>query len=243
MNKFLIVFDFDETIIQHNSDYVILKCNPDQSLPEELLQPQEEEFWREYMNKVYQYFGEKGVKEETMRKVLAETPLTKEMVNLFQFLKKSSDLFECIIISDANMFFINSILQANGLSTIFQKIYTNPSCFDNNNTFTISPYHSHMCEQCPINMCKRKILHDHLVQRAEEEVEFEKIFYVGDGTNDFCPSVALTPTDFIFPRKNYPLDSLISKIKMTEPSAIQAQVVPWESGEDILLFLEDCTGR
>ncbi|XP_032891269.1 phosphoethanolamine/phosphocholine phosphatase [Amblyraja radiata] len=243
MNKFLIVFDFDETIIQHNSDCVILKCNPDQSLPEELLRPQDEECWSEYMGKVFQYLGETGVKEETMRKVLAETPLTKEMLTLFQFLRKSPDLFECVIISDANTFFINSILQANDLSTAFQKIYTNPSCFDNKNTFTISPYHSHVCEQCPINMCKRQILHDHLVRRAEEEVEFDKIFYVGDGTNDFCPSVDLTTTDVIFPRKNYPLDRLISEFKMTEPSAIQAQVVPWESGEDILLFLEDCAGR
>ncbi|XP_069760899.1 phosphoethanolamine/phosphocholine phosphatase-like [Narcine bancroftii] len=242
MNKFLIVFDFDETIIQHNSDNVILKCNPEQSLPEELAHPQEEGCWNEYMSKVYQYLGEKGVKEETMRKVLAETPLTKEMLTLFQFLRESADLFECIIISDANTFFINSVLQANGLSSIFQKIYTNPSCFDNKNTFTISPYHSHMCEQCPVNMCKRQILNNHLLQRAVEE-ELEKIFYIGDGTNDFCPSIALSSTDVIFPRKNYPLDRLISEIKMTEPSAAQAQVVPWESGEDILFFLEDCTGR
>uniref|UniRef100_UPI00398E50B9 phosphoethanolamine/phosphocholine phosphatase-like n=1 Tax=Pristiophorus japonicus TaxID=55135 RepID=UPI00398E50B9 len=243
MNKYLIVFDFDETIIQHNSDYVILKCNPDQSLPDDLTQPCEEGCWIEYMSKVFQYLREKGVKEENMRKVLAETPLTKEMLTLFQFLRKSSDLFECVIISDANTFFINSVLQANDLSTIFQKIYTNPSSFDNKNTFVISPYHSHMCQQCPINMCKRQILHDHLVERAEEDVEFEKVFYVGDGTNDFCPSVVLTPTDAIFPRKNYPLDRLISEIKSTEPSAFQAQVVPWESAEDILLFLQDCTGR
>ncbi|XP_067869059.1 phosphoethanolamine/phosphocholine phosphatase-like [Heterodontus francisci] len=243
MNKFLIVFDFDETIIQHNSDYVILECNPDQSLPEELVHSSEEGCWNEYMSKIFQFLSEKGVKEESMRKVLAETPLTKQMLTLFQFLRESSDLFECIIISDANTFFINSILQANDLSSVFQKIYTNPACIDNKNTLVINPYHSHMCQQCPINMCKRQILHDHLVERTEEEVEFEKIFYVGDGTNDFCPSVVLTATDVIFPRKNYSLHRLISEIKMREPSAFQAQVVPWESAEDILLFLQDCTGR
>ncbi|XP_072343181.1 phosphoethanolamine/phosphocholine phosphatase-like [Scyliorhinus torazame] len=243
MNKFLIVFDFDETIIQHNSDYVVLKCSPDQILPEDLLKPPEDGQWHEYMNKVLQYLYEKGVKEENMRKVLAETPLTKEMLTLFQFLRESSDLFECIIISDANTFFINTILEANDLSTVFQKIYTNPASIDSNNALVINPYHSHVCQQCPINMCKRQILHDHLVERAEEEVEFEKIFYVGDGTNDFCPSVFLTATDVIFPRKNYPLHHLISEVKMTEASAFQAPVVPWESAEDIMLFLQDCTGK
>ncbi|XP_078079976.1 phosphoethanolamine/phosphocholine phosphatase-like isoform X2 [Mustelus asterias] len=243
MNKFLIVFDFDETIIQHNSDYVVLKCSPDQSLPEGLLQPPEDGQWHEYMNKVLQYLYEKGVKEESMRKILEETPLSKEMPTLFQFLRESSDLFECIIISDANTFFINTILQANDLSTLFQKIYTNPAIVDGKKNLVINPYHSHLCQQCPKNMCKRQILHDHLVQRAGEGVEFEKIVYVGDGTNDFCPSAFLTATDVTFPRKNYPLHHLISEVKMTEPSAFQAQVVPWESAEDILLFLQDCTEK
>ncbi|XP_072417840.1 phosphoethanolamine/phosphocholine phosphatase-like [Chiloscyllium punctatum] len=242
MKKFLIVFDFDETIIQHNSDYVILKCNPDQNLPEELLQPPEDGRWTEHTSKILRYLCGKGVKEESMRKILAETPLTKEMLTLFQFLRESSDLFECIIISDANTFFINSILQANGISNVFQKIYTNPACRDSTNTFVINPYHSHLCQECPNNMCKRQILHDHLEERSEE-VEFEKIFYVGDGNNDFCPSIVLTATDVVFPRKNYPLHRLISEIKMAEPSAFQAQVVPWESAEDILLFLQDCAGQ
>ncbi|XP_007899691.1 phosphoethanolamine/phosphocholine phosphatase [Callorhinchus milii] len=240
MKKFLIAFDFDETIIQHNTDNVILKCNPEEKLPEELLKSKEEGYWNEHMGKVYDYLCDKGVKQEHMTKVLAETPLTKEMSTLFQFLKKHSDLFECIIVSDANIYFISTILEANGLSAVFQKVYTNPSYFDNRGSLVISPFHSHKCQQCPVNMCKRQILHEHLMQRLKE-VQIEKVLYAGDGANDFCPSSVLTATDVVFPRKNYPLDRMISEVKGVKPLVFKAQVVPWENGGDILAFLQEMT--
>jgi 2-hydroxy-3-keto-5-methylthiopentenyl-1-phosphate phosphatase len=44
--------------------------------------------------------------------------------------------------------------------------------------------------------------------RNEEKVFFERVFYCGDGDNDFCPSLRLTEKDFAFARKGFELEKV-----------------------------------
>lgn len=66
---------------------------------------------------------------------------------------------ELRIVSDANMFFIETILKHLGLKDYFSEINTNPGFVDEQERLRISPYHdftqsSHCCSLCPPNMCK-----------------------------------------------------------------------------------------
>ena len=66
------------------------------------------------------------------------------------------------IISDANVFFIETVLKKYGILECFREIKTNPSYVDGEGRLRILPYHdfnssSHGCHICPPNMCKVKI--------------------------------------------------------------------------------------
>lgn len=237
--KYLLVFDFDETIINENSDDSIVRAAPGQALPEHIRQSFHEGFYNEYMQRVLAYMGDQGVKMGDFKAVYENIPLSPGMSDLFQFLSKNHELFEIILISDANMFGIESKLRAAGFYSLFRKIFSNPSSFDKRGYFTLGPYHSHKCLDCPANMCKRKILTEYLAERAQEEVEFERVFYVGDGANDFCPSVTLTSADVAFPRKGYPMHQMTQEMEKKQPGTFQATVVPWESATEVARYLQE----
>lgn len=63
------------------------------------------------------------------------------------------------VVSDANQFFIDTILKHHGLLECFKEINTNPSIVDEEGRLRIFPCHdfttrSHGCSICPPNMCK-----------------------------------------------------------------------------------------
>ncbi|XP_043392687.1 phosphoethanolamine/phosphocholine phosphatase isoform X2 [Chelonia mydas] len=237
--KYLLAFDFDETIINENSDDSVIRAAPGQALPEHIRQTFRDGFYNEYMQRVFEYLGDQGVKMLNYKTVYENIPLSPGMPELFQFLSKNQDQFEIILLSDANMFGIECTLRAAGVYSLFRKIFSNPSGFDKRGYLTLGPYHTHKCHQCPANMCKRKILTEYLMERAQEGAEFESIFYVGDGANDFCPSVALTSTDIAFPRKGYPMHQMTQEMEKKQPRAFQASVVPWDSAVEVCRYLQE----
>lgn len=63
------------------------------------------------------------------------------------------------IVSDANKFYIETILKHHGLLGLFSEIYTNPTSVDELGRIRIFPFHDftiapHGCSLCPSNMCK-----------------------------------------------------------------------------------------
>lgn len=64
-----------------------------------------------------------------------------------------------------------------------------------------------------------------------EGVHFDRVNYVGDGSNDLCPSLRLSAQDRVFPRVSYPLHKLV--LSRVESKEMLAQVYPFTSGDDI----------
>ncbi|NXK98500.1 PHOP1 phosphatase, partial [Formicarius rufipectus] len=236
---YLLVFDFDETIVDENSDDSVVGAAPGGALPAPLQQSLNSGSYNEYMQRVLAFLGDQGLRVGDFKAIYEKIPLSPGMPELFQFLSKNHELFEIILISDANMFGIEAKLRAAGVHSLFRKIFSNPSSFDKRGYLTLGPYHSHKCLDCPANMCKRKILTEYLAERAQEEVEFERVFYVGDGANDFCPSVTLTSADVAFPRKGYPMHRMTQETEQKQPGAFQATVVPWESATEVAQYLQE----
>ncbi|XP_070582326.1 phosphoethanolamine/phosphocholine phosphatase isoform X1 [Erythrolamprus reginae] len=237
--KYLLVFDFDETIVNENSDDSVVQATPEKKLPESIRQTFREGFYNEYMQRVLKYLGDQGVKMSDFKAVYEKIPLSPGMQKLFQFLSKHQNHFEIILISDANMFGIECSLKAAGAHSLFRKIFSNPSSFDKTGYFVLGPYHSHNCPRCPLNMCKQKILVEYLEERAQEGRQFERIFYVGDGANDFCPSMAMKSSDVAFPRKGYPMHRLIQDMEKNQPGTYRATIVPWESAIEVCSHLQE----
>jgi len=123
---------------------------------------------------------------------------------------------------------INHILETTGLQSMFRKIYTNPASFDNSGCLHLSPYHRQdWCSISPANMCKGQILDEHC---SKSSVKYDVIAFVGDGENDFCPTLRLRETDIVFPRRSFPLDKHIIEGR----DKVAAMVKPWDTGLDIM---------
>ena len=53
------------------------------------------------------------------------------------------------------------------------------------------------------------MLEEFLEDKMEQEITYAHVWYVGDGTNDMCPSLRLHSKDFVMPRRGYKLKKMI----------------------------------
>ncbi|XP_040032381.1 putative phosphatase phospho1 [Gasterosteus aculeatus] len=237
--RFLVLFDFDETIINESSDDAVLRALPGQRLPEWLRNSYREGHYNEHMQKVLVYMAEQGVSEDSIHSAVEKIPPAPGLLSLFQYLQGHRQEFELAVVSDANMYFIEKWLEGAGVRHLFAQIFTNPASFDASGRLVLLPFHSHACSCCPDNMCKQVILREYLAGRQKERggAPFQRVFYVGDGANDVCPSLALGPRDTAFPRRGFPMHRLL--LEMSQEAGLKANIVPWVSGEDIVDSLKE----
>ncbi|XP_046888898.1 probable phosphatase phospho1 [Hypomesus transpacificus] len=237
--RFLVLFDFDETIVNENSDDAVVRAAPGQQLPDWLRESYREGHYNEHMQRVLAYMAEQGVSEDSIRSVIEKIPPTPGLLALFQYLLIHQQDYEMVVVSDANMYFIEAWLEYAGARHLFQRIFTNPASFNPEGSLILLPFHSHSCQRCPENMCKQVILQDYLARRQQERgCPFQRVFYVGDGANDICPSLALGPKDTAFPRREFPMHRLLAQMQEAKPASFHASVVPWDTGEDVVDYLK-----
>lgn len=166
-------------------------------------------------------------------------PFTAGMTDLLTFISENKSTVDCIVISDSNTVFIDWILKAAGLRAAVNKVFSNPARFNESGHMEVQHYHSHDCEKCPVNLCKRKVLELYLSKQTDGGLDYERIFYVGDGGNDLCPTSCLRGQDVVMPRKGYTLEKLIAKLEAQGGHIpLRAKVVSWSSGTDILQELK-----
>lgn len=229
------VFDFDHTVVDENSDTWVIRCLPHQSLPDSVEDTYRKGHWTEFMGKVMKYIGEQGVSEDSIRSMMETIPFTPGMTDLLTFILQNKSTVDCIVLSDANTLFIDWALHAAGLRAAVDQIFSNPAKFNESGYMEVQHYHAHDCRRCPVNLCKRKVLELYLSQRSDGGVEYERVFYVGDGGNDFCPTACLRGQDAVMPRKGFTLERLLAKLEGQEGSApLKARVIAWSSGSEIL---------
>lgn len=234
--RFLLLFDFDETIINENSDDAMVRVLPGQRLPDWLRNSYREGYYTEFTQKILAYMADQGVTEASIQSAVEKISPTPGLLNLFHYLQNHREDFELVVISDANMFFIETWLEQAGVRQLFRKIFTNPASFDRTGRLVVRPFHAHSCPRCPDNMCKQVILREYLAERQKEcgGSPFQKVFYVGDGANDICPSLALGPQDTAFPRRGYPMHTLLLERHQPQAAKFKANIIPWVTGDDIV---------
>ncbi|KAF9662326.1 hypothetical protein SADUNF_Sadunf18G0041300 [Salix dunnii] len=236
MERVFVVFDFDRTIIDCDSDKWVVEKLDVHDLFAQLLPSWS---WNRLMDKMMMELHSRGKTIQDIAECLKKVPLHPRVISAIQSAHASG--CDLRIVSDSNYFFIETILKHNGLMDCFSEINTNPSYVDAEGRLRILQYHdidkfpSHGCTSCPSNMCKASSLAPPLglvMKRIQASVsaEGEKQFiYVGDGKNDFCPALTLKETDALMPRKNFPLWELICNNKML----VEANVQEWSDWEEL----------
>ncbi|KAA8523226.1 hypothetical protein F0562_009649 [Nyssa sinensis] len=236
MAGIVILFDFDRTIINDDSDrWVVVEMG----LTHLFNQLRPTLPWNSLMDRMMEELHSQGITVEGIAECLKRVPLHPQIIAAI----KSAHALGCDlrIISDANQFFIEAILKHHGLLGCFSEIDTNPTFVDGKGRLRISPYHDlasspHGCNLCPPNMCKGLVIERTRTSISENGKKI--MIYLGDGGGDFCPSLKLEKADHVMPRKNFPLWERIRN----NPMLIKAGVHEWSDGEElerILLQLID----
>lgn len=223
----VVVFDFDKTIIDVDSDNWAVDELGATELFNQLLPTMP---WNTMMDTMMRELHAQGKTIEDVEEVLSRTPIHPRVVPAI----KSAHALGCDlrIVSDANLFFIETMLKQLGIRHCFSEINSNPSFVNDEGRLRIFPFHdfhssSHGCERCPPNMCKSLIVER--IQASLAKEGNKRMVYLGDGVGDFCPSLRLKEGDIMMPRKDYPVWDLICKNR----KLLKAEVFEWIDGEDL----------
>ena len=231
-SKILLAFDFDNTITEENTCTTAIKLV---SKCVEVKKAKNEE-WNDYMNRVFSLYESCAVTPYHLKEALERVPLVAGMLELFNYIDKNKYLYDCVMISNANSFFIYTILNHYGLKPAFNKIYTNRA-IQQDGVIKILDCHSHNHAKCPRNLCKGSILAQHIREQKANGTPYRKICYFGDGANDFCPAFLLAKRDIVFPRYGYRLHDMLEDRGYFDK--IPAHVFSWDDGFDILRALPE----
>ncbi|KAL1538247.1 3'(2'),5'-bisphosphate nucleotidase [Salvia divinorum] len=231
MAEITIVFDFDKTIIDVDSDNWVVDELGATDLFNELLPTMP---WNSVMDRMMNELHAKGKTIEDVKEVLRRIPIHPRIVPTI----KTAHALGCDlrILSDANLFFIKTIIDQLGIKDCFSEINTNPSYVDEEGKLRISPFvdfqsSPHGCNLCPPNMCKGMVIDRIQATLAKEGRQM--IIYLGDGSGDFCPSLKLRVEDFMMPRKDFPVWGLICENR----ALLRAEIHEWIDGEDMEMIV------
>lgn len=225
----VVIFDFDKTIIDIDSDNWVVDQLGFTDLFNQLLHTMP---WNSMMDKLMGEIQASGKTIEDIEEVLKRVPIHPRVVPAI----RTAYALGCDlrIVSDANLFFIETILKHLDIRECFSEINTNPAYVDDGGRVRILPYHDfgtvpHGCNNpCPPNMCKGQIV-ERIQASLAKEGKKERIIYLGDGTGDFCPVLKLKGGDFAMPRKNFPVWDLIKQNRML----VKAEIHEWSDGEEL----------
>ena len=240
-----VIFDFDHTMIDCNSDtYIFDNLSPDLvPVMKEAMTTTHPQWTQLMQHMINLLLTRVSIKE--LESCLETCPLTTDMQTVLQSLH--ANRHTVTIASDANTFFIETILKKYNMLQYVNEIYSNYCTVDReNNSVTLVQFceyinKPHSCDVCPINMCKGEILQrlfsQSVTQIPSQKTHYDRIVYVGDGTNDYCPGRLLTTNDHLFVRKGYRLDKFINN---GSPHNLQCNIHYWTDYSDLhKLFLDN----
>ncbi|KAL5573022.1 hypothetical protein UlMin_022619 [Ulmus minor] len=222
----VVIFDFDRTLIDGDSDRWVVT---EMGLTQLFNELRSSMSWTSLMDRMVMELHSLGKTSSDIAECLKKAPIHPCVIAAI----KSARALGCElrIISDANQFYIETILKHHDMLGCFSHIDTNPSFVDEEGRLRIFPFHDlssppHGCNLCPSNMCKGMVI-DQI--RASDSAGTQRLIYLGDGGGDFCPTLKLSKGDHVMPRMNYPLWKRICSNQML----IKAEIHEWSTGEEL----------
>ncbi|KAL1695493.1 phosphatase phospho-type [Schizophyllum commune] len=226
VNRQLVVFDFDWSLADQDSDRWIFEVlAPD--LRRKMRQDKDTVQWTDSVAASLREAHKRGITREQIEQALISMPFHPAMIRAVKDLKaQGKTTFLCL--SNANEVFIKTILKSKGLEDLFNEIITNRAEWDESGLLKLrrrvdpnGPQHS--CKVgCSPNMCKGEELEAFLERHPPP---FDRIVYIGDGSNDFCPILRLRPQDRCLCRSFRGLQKRI--LKEGEQAGLKCEIKYW----------------
>jgi len=230
----LIVFDFDWSLADQDSDRWIFEVlAPD--IRRKMKNDKNQHQWTDLIARSLRELHERGGTREDIEGALRIMPFHPAMIRGVKKLKaaaKPQTTFLCL--SNANSVFISTILQAKGLQDLFTEIVTNPAEWDPSGLLKLRRHidpngPQHNCPLgCGVNLCKGQELEAFLGRHG---TDYDRIIYVGDGSNDFCPIMRLRRQDMVYCRRYRGLEHRIEQ--EGERKGLLCQVRYWAGAWEV----------
>lgn len=228
----LVVWDFDWSLINANSDTAIIPVLDPSGDTRERMEAQyeaDELDWTELIDWVLGVLhAEHGCTPAKLDAALASLPMLDGALQAVAAARAAGA--EQRILSDANDVFIGAVLRARGLAEAFGAVETNRAAHDADGRLRLRPHQTgrpHRCKLCPPNLCKGAVLDRWL---AEPGAAAARCVYVGDGSGDYCAATRLRPGDVLLARRA-PHDGLLRRVR-EQPRKVAARVVEWGGEAD-----------
>ena len=195
--KTLFVFDFDDTVVEGSTECMAMEVAPPLMVHQLWLQ-KDTVSWPETVDYVMGELHRAGYGREA---VLGQVLQMKVFAGVLAVMKKirSCPHTDMMVLSEANTALISAYLDKIGLRDTFLHVIANPGHFDDSGCLHVKRYHIHQCHRCP-GLCKGTVLRGLLA-----EGNYGCVVFVGDGSNDVCPSTELSERDHIVARELFPL--------------------------------------
>ena len=236
IKKTLIIFDFDSTITNADSFQSTTAVLNDPQMSQNILDRARTENWIELFNWFYVYLKSKNIPLTAIDDEMRKLPLSPGMHELFAYLRdnKASKHFDVIILSAGHSYGLNFILTHNNIIDVFDHILCTPARVDDEGKVVAVQRYTHSCSICNPAQCKSKEYNDFM--KGKEDT-YKKVCYVCDGGNDICLAQILKENDCVLPRKEFKFyKKIYGEEKLIEK--IKGKIVPWESGKEIIEYLE-----
>ncbi|CAL1706843.1 unnamed protein product [Somion occarium] len=230
----LIVFDFDWSLADQDSDRWIFEVlAPD--LRRKMKTLKDEVQWTDLVASSLRELHARGTPRESIEDALKTMPFHPAMTRAVKTLKaKVNPETKFLCLSNANSVFIPTILKEKGLEDLFEEITTNPAEWDPSGLLKLrrridpsGPQHN--CKVgCSPNMCKGEELDSFLARHLPA---FDRVVYIGDGSNDFCPILRLRSSDVVLCRRYRGLQGRIEREGKT--AGLKAHVHYWAGAWEV----------
>lgn len=188
------------------------------------------------MQKILRMLHQQGIKPADIISAIRGIPEVPGIKTCIEEMATKAN-FHIIIISDSNSEFIKIWNEYNDISRFIHTTFTNPAKFNSNGLLEVHPFHHQTDCQAGSskNLCKGKILDDFIsTQYDEANIEYEKIFYIGDGKNDVCPMLRLNENGYACPREGYVCCEELEKAIRNRPERYEAKILKWKSGSHLV---------
>lgn len=234
--KQLVVFDFDWTLVDQDTDFYVLETL-DISLRRKMEDLMDIEEWTDNISARVKELYAKGITRKDIENALCDLPFHPSMQRTVRQLKSGPEPSTILCLSSANQVFINTILEDKGLSSHFDGIVTNPAHWDDSGLLIvrrlIEPHDpQHNCpNNCFPNICKGQELREFIARQGKE---FDRVIYLGDGSNDFCPLLDLRDSDYALVRSGRGLEP---KVRANE-SRLKCQIRYWDGAWEVEEFFK-----
>ncbi|XP_066921505.1 pyridoxal phosphate phosphatase PHOSPHO2-like [Clytia hemisphaerica] len=237
--EILLIFDFDNTIIDKNTDSEIIKA---QNLYGKCLSGKRylknDLGWAETMSLALADLHQNNISQKDIDKIIEDIPLTPGFETVFEFIRQNRERCECIMLSHSNSYFIDLLVKKYSIGDCFDSIHTYEAEWMKDGPLLVKPYHPFLvnCQICPPDFCKGVFVETYREQTEwSRDMKWKNIFYVGDGTADFCAALSLQCHEHVLTRTGYSMHKRLLKDKGDK---FKANMIEWNNGHDVEKILK-----